>query len=249
MTSFFRSRGAALQAAATLLACAAASVAQAETGIAALLQSSARVQAGSNSDSQSDASQWTSMPYASLRSSVYASAQDGAQDPDGVTAATTSGYASADWTDTTFGTGVVVLHDGWSILPKDQAASGSLGELSPTFLYSFIADAGDVLTVQYAHTGSTQIGWDIQLDGGPEGTRSLASAGGTGSFVATLTAGASYNFMLIPSEGTLAGIDATDATFNWQIAAAPVPEPMPALLLAAGLSVLGLRRLRDHLPR
>jgi hypothetical protein len=193
------------------------------------------------------------------------------------------GQKSATWTSAAQGS-VTFSNYGWyDHLPTSgvgQATGGSstLGPATvPQFDYQFVADASGVMDIHYAltATGTDLFGLEgflVTVSGGSGGSGGAQTAGPvicgnpgpsfctpgmtwSGDILATIDAGATYNFFFEDQSNVSAGLgDRTalwNATFAFTIPSstpATVPEPSSLVLFASGLVILAhLSRARRTL--
>jgi hypothetical protein len=156
--------------------------------------------------------------------------------------------------------GVVTFTDyGWTVNSSSsglETAAGLANINGPgDWSYTFVADADGLFTMNYAvtATGSTfgLWGWNIEWSG-PGGGLSLFNPidpTASGVFSRALTSGEQYTVKLVTNANVSnsVGFDlegSMDGLFEWEIGAAPLPEPGSLALLGLGLAGLGLGRGR-----
>lgn len=146
---------------------------------------------------------------------------------------------------------------GWQLDAAGVPVSADLNQGDPNWSYAFVADVDDVaFSMDFQVIGIGDLfglqGWEIRIEGGPEGLRTGAGYDvfdptRFGTFTAGLTAGQTYTVSLVNNAyvadangSTLHG--AMNSQFLWHIDKQAVPEPGSAAL--AALALLALRSTR-----
>lgn len=226
--------------------------AQAATAVSASMDLKATVSLNGATDTQVDNATWAN-PLDSLSVAVDARQLD----PNVLHMfANAFGSGGSNWVSADEGS-VGFKGLGWQFDVDRLPVSADLSQGDPNWRYVFVADADDVaFSMNFQISGVGDVfglqGWQIRIEGGPEGLRTGAGLypqdpTQAGTFTASLTAGQTYTVSLVNNANLSAGNGAyiggaMHGNFDWHIDQRTVPEPGSLGLVACALLGLYARR-------
>lgn len=220
---------------------------------------SAQARVGAASDGDTDSMSWNAGALSGLLVTVEATVVDGQGFSAQANGGGVASWFNADSGWARFG-GI-----GWVVNSRSMAASAAVDLAWPDWRYTFIAGAGDVAftfdyLVQTVGSKAGLQGWWMEVDGGPEGSRTqFTTADATepnsaGEFTVALTPGGEYTARLnnVAHLGSASGLFADghmSGRFDWKVTTTPVPEPGSYALMLGGLAAVGVALRRRSKTR